>query len=65
MLKAVKPHNPQRLDDKTREILAAFLRPIRELPNEATKRMRFATLIGELFPGSKAVHTLVDGRARL
>jgi SAM-dependent methyltransferase len=42
----------QRLDDKTKAVLTAYLKDIRSLPNESAKTHRFAALIGELFPAT-------------
>jgi hypothetical protein len=53
------------LDEKTRAILAAYLRGVRTLPNEAAKRQRFAALLGELFPGQKLLTEFARGSARL
>jgi hypothetical protein len=44
----------QRFDDETAAHLRTYLTDIRILANEAAKRSRFAVLLGELFPGSKA-----------
>src|SRR5690348_891078 len=60
-----KRTEPQRLDNKTYDILVSFLRDVRELPNEAAKRMRFATLIGELFPASRAVTKFPEGTEKI
>lgn len=53
------------LDEKTRAILAAYLRGVRTLPNEAAKRQRFAALLGELSPGQKALTELARAAGRL
>lgn len=53
------------LDEKTREILTAYLRDVRTLPNEAAKRQRFAALLGELFPGQKILTEFARGAERL
>jgi N-6 DNA Methylase len=60
-----KASRPQRLDDKTRNILTGFLRDVRQLPNESAKRARFAALLGELFPGSKAVTKFPEGTEKI
>jgi hypothetical protein len=65
MPKSTKRKKPQQLDDKTHAILLSFLRDLKELPNEAAKRTRFAVLIGELFPGSKAVTKFPEGTERI
>lgn len=39
----------------------SFWRDILELPNESAKRVRFAALLGELCPGSKAVTKFPEG----
>jgi hypothetical protein len=41
----------ERLDEKTKGALRSYLADVRSLPNESAKTHRFATLIGELFPG--------------
>jgi SAM-dependent methyltransferase len=65
MAKPPKRSTPQRLDDRTRNILTGFLRDVRELPNESAKRARFAALLGELFPGSKAVTKFPEGTEKI
>jgi hypothetical protein len=42
------------VDDRTADLLLHYLTEVRSLPNEAAKTHRFAQLISELFPGSKA-----------
>ncbi|HKI24731.1 MAG TPA: N-6 DNA methylase [Candidatus Sulfotelmatobacter sp.] len=46
---------PETLEPKVRETLRAYLRDVKSLNNEANKTSRFNALIGELFPGTKAV----------
>jgi hypothetical protein len=52
---------PQILDDKTKAALSTYLTNVRSLPNESAKTHRFAALIGELFPASKASATFAEG----
>jgi hypothetical protein len=65
MSKHLTNTKPRRLDDKTHKILLSFLHDLAELPNEAAKRTRFAVLIGELFPGSKAVTKFPEGTEKI
>jgi len=53
------------LDERTREILSAFVRDVKTLPNEAAKRQRFAALLGELFPGQKILTEFARGVEKL
>lgn len=50
-----------RLDDRTRECLRSYLADVKSLPNESAKTTRFAALIGELFPGTRAVTLYAQG----
>jgi hypothetical protein len=65
MAKRQTSTKPRRLDEKTHNILYSFLHDLGELPNEAAKRTRFAVLIGELFPGSKAVTKFPEGTEKI
>lgn len=65
MAKCSSASRPKRLDDRTQEILLGFLRDVRQLPNEAAKRVRFAALLGELFPASKAVTKFPEGTEKV
>ena len=55
----------ERLDEKTKAALRSYLADVRSLPNESAKTHRFATLIGELFPGSSAVTEFAAGVEKL
>jgi hypothetical protein len=46
---------PEALEPKVRDTLRAYVRDVKSLNNEANKTSRFNALIGELFPGTKAV----------
>lgn len=50
---------------EAKEILLAYLREVRSLGNEASKRARFAAVVGELFPGSYAVSEFARGVEKL
>jgi type I restriction-modification system DNA methylase subunit len=52
---------PETLEPKVKETLKAYIREVKTLPNESAKRSRFAAMIGELFPGSKAVSEFPRG----
>ena len=52
---------PETLEPKVKETLKAYIREVKTLPNESAKRSRFAVMIGELFPGSKAVSEFPRG----
>ncbi len=56
---------PETLEPKVRETLRAYLREVKTLPNEAAKRSRFAAVIAELFPGTKAVSDFSRGVEKL
>lgn len=56
---------PETLEPKVKETLRAYAREVKTLPNEAAKRSRFAALIAELFPGSKAVSDYSRGVEKL
>src|SRR5712691_10445098 len=43
----------------------SYLTDVRQLPNESAKRARFAALVGELFPGSKAVTRFPEGTEKI
>jgi type I restriction-modification system DNA methylase subunit len=43
------------LETKVKETLRAYVRDVKSLNNEANKTSRFNALIGELFPGTKAI----------
>ncbi len=45
---------PERLEQRTKDILEQYIRDVKVLPNEFAKRSRFAALIAELFPGTSA-----------
>lgn len=51
----------QRLDEATHRILKSYLSDVSRLPNESAKTHRFAALIGELFPGTRASTQLCAG----
>jgi len=53
------------IDQRTTETLRAYLREVKGLPNEAAKRQRFAALLGELFPGTKAINLFASGVEKL
>ncbi|MBS1767199.1 MAG: hypothetical protein JST05_07355 [Acidobacteria bacterium] len=53
------------IDQRTSETLRAYLREVKGLPNEAAKRQRFAALLGELFPGTKAINLFASGAEKL
>ena len=55
----------ERLDEKTKAALRSYLADVRSLPNESAKTHRFATLIGEMFPGSSAVTEFSAGVEKL
>lgn len=44
------PPASERLDERTQTHLSSYLTDIKNLPNEAAKTARFATLLGALFP---------------
>src|SRR5207249_5580944 len=46
---------PETLEPKVKETLRSYIRDEKSLNNEANKTSRFNALIGELFPGTKAV----------
>jgi hypothetical protein len=52
---------PERLDEKTKTALRSYLSDVRASPNEWATTHRFATLIGELFPGSPASKEFAAG----
>ncbi|HEY2392744.1 MAG TPA: N-6 DNA methylase [Candidatus Angelobacter sp.] len=53
------------LEPKVRETLRAYLKEVKALNNESAKRSRFASLIGELFPGTIAVTEYSRGVEKL
>ena len=53
------------LDQKTREILRAYLRDVRSLNGEAGKRERFSALVANLFPGTPAITECARGIEKL
>jgi hypothetical protein len=53
------------LESKVRETLRSYLKEVKSLPHEASKRSRFAALIGELFPGTKAITEYSRGVEKL
>jgi hypothetical protein len=53
------------LEQRTKETLRAYIREVKSLPNEAAKRARFASLIGELFPGTTAITEYARGVEKL
>ncbi len=53
------------LDQRTTETLRRYLREVKTLPNESAKRQRFAALLGELFPGSRAITEYARGVEKL
>jgi type I restriction-modification system DNA methylase subunit len=46
---------PETLEPKVKETLRAYIRDVKGANNESAKRSRFATVIGELFPGTNAI----------
>lgn len=52
---------PERLDQRTKAALQCYVADVRQLPNEAAKRVRFGSLLGDLFPGSSAVSDFAAG----
>jgi len=52
---------PERLEEKTKAALRSYLSDVRASPNEWATTHRFATLIGELFPGSPASKEFAAG----
>jgi type I restriction-modification system DNA methylase subunit len=56
---------PETLEPRVREILRDYVRVVKSLPNEAAKRSRFAGLIAELFPGTKAITEYSRGVEKL
>lgn len=55
---------PERLEEKTKAALRSYLSDVRASPNEWATTHRFATLIGELFPGSPAGKEFAAGEKR-
>ena len=53
------------LEPRVKETLRAYAREAKSLPNQAAKRSRFAAVIAELFPGSKAVSEFSRGVEKL
>jgi len=53
------------LEPKVRESLRRYLKEVKNLPNESAKRSRFASLIGELFPGTSAITEYSHGVEKL
>src|SRR6266550_2729116 len=53
------------LEPRVREILRDYVRVVKSLPNETAKRSRFAGLIAELFPGTKAITEYSRGVEKL
>lgn len=56
---------PETLEPRVKETLRNYVREVKSLPNEAAKRSRFAALIAELFPGTKAVSEYSRGVEKL
>src|SRR5271157_5988835 len=53
------------LEPRLRDVLRSYVREVKSLPNEAAKRSRFAALIAELFPGTRAVTEYSRGVEKL
>lgn len=49
------------MDETTRDILSRYMEDTKSLPNESAKTHRFAGLVSELFPGTKAPTLLAEG----
>ncbi|HEY6347607.1 MAG TPA: N-6 DNA methylase [Bryobacteraceae bacterium] len=52
---------PERIDETTKEQLAAYLHDVRLLPNESAKTHRFVALVGSAFPGSAIISKVTAG----
>lgn len=55
---------PERTDPQAKRLLEQYLRDVRSLPNEAARRDRFTTLVGELFPASAIITRISAGVER-
>ena len=56
---------PETLEPQVKKTLKAYIREVKTLPNESAKRSRFAAIIGELFPRTKAVSEFPRGVEKL
>src|SRR5205823_7034401 len=50
---------------RVRDTLRKYVHEVKSLPNEAAKRSRFAAVIAELFPGTKAISDYASGVEKL
>jgi hypothetical protein len=56
---------PEILEQRTKDILRAYVRDVKSANNESAKRSRFAAVIAELFPGSNAITEYSRGVEKL
>src|ERR1051326_7682790 len=54
-----------RIPEKTQASLSQFLRDIKSLANESSKTHRFASLLGELFAGTRVATEFAEGTEKL